>query len=113
MKLMVVPRSAFGKHCPERMSESSKRKPYLWPMIFLTAFVLGALLWGLWMAKVIRQTRLNRDHGFFVPLSNPAPGQPPRPATNSPPARTNSGLAHPESSSGIAGWGDKHSANSC
>jgi hypothetical protein len=99
MKLMVVPCATFGKDCPERMSQSSQRKPYLWPMIFLTAFVLGALLWGLWMAKVIRQTRQNRDHGFFVPLSSPSPGQAPRPATNSPSAWTNSALTLPESSS--------------
>ena len=96
MKLGVVPCATFGKHGPERMSQSSKRKPYLWPMIFLTAFVLGALLWGLWMAKVIRQTRQNREHGFFVPLSNPPPSQSPRPVTNSSPARTNSALNFPD-----------------
>ena len=76
------------------MSEPPERKPYLWPMIFLTAFTLGALLWALWMSKVIRQTRANRDNNFFVPFSNPPPVQP-RPATNPPPARTNSALATP------------------
>lgn len=78
------------------MDETQKRKPFLWPALFIGAFALGALLWGLWMIKVIQQTRERRDetHGFFVPMATNAPAsQPAHPAplsTNAAPARTNS-----------------------
>ncbi len=67
------------------MSDKQKRKPYFWPVVFLAGFVLGAVLWALWMSKVIRQTRQVRDSGFFVPMSNPAVPAP----TNTAPAPTN------------------------
>ena len=44
-------------------------------MLFITAFVLGAILWALWMSRVIRQTREardNQDKGFFVPMATNA-----------------------------------------
>ena len=50
----------------------TKRKPFFWPAVFLAAFALGAILWGAWMLHVIRQTRSDRDRGFFVPVSAPA-----------------------------------------
>jgi hypothetical protein len=76
------------------VNEPQKQRPIFWPVLFLTAFVLGAALWGLWMSRVIRQTRENRDIGFFVPMNtNPLPtvpvGHPPA-ATNVFPAQTNS-----------------------
>lgn len=49
-------------------------------MIFGAAFVLGAVLWGLWMLKVVQQTKINRDSSFFVPSSKPLSG----PESNSP-----------------------------
>ena len=56
-----------------RMSDAPKPKPRFWPLLFLLAFVLGAILWGVWMSKVIRQTRNTRDerdqNGFFVPIN--------------------------------------------
>jgi len=42
-------------------------------MLFLAAFVLGAVLWALWMSRVIRQTREDRGGGFFVPTTTNAP----------------------------------------
>ena len=76
------------------MNDSQKQRPIFWPVLFLTAFVLGAALWGLWMSRVIRQTRENRDIGFFVPMNtNPLPTVPVSHApTNQPSARTNSAL---------------------
>jgi len=60
-----------------RMSDDPKPTPRFWPVLFITAFVLGALLWALWMTRVIRQTRESRDErgsGFYVPTTtNPAP----------------------------------------
>jgi hypothetical protein len=57
------------------MSDEPQRKPIFWPALFLTAFILGAILWALWMSRVIRQTREDRGGGFFVPASTNAPGQ--------------------------------------
>jgi hypothetical protein len=55
---------------------TTKPKPVFWPALFITAFALGAVLWALWMTKVIRQTREIRDsqnQGFFVPMATNAP----------------------------------------
>jgi hypothetical protein len=76
------------------VNEPQKQRPIFWPVLFLSAFVLGAVLWGLWMSRVIRQTRENRDIGFFVPMNtNPLPTVPvshaPAP-TNPPSVQTNS-----------------------
>jgi formylglycine-generating enzyme len=82
-----------------RMNEAQKDKPVFWPVLFITAFVLGVVLWGIWMVKVVRQTRENREetHGFFVPMAtNPsAPTMLVNPAivpTNAAPDRTNSSI---------------------
>ena len=78
------------------MSDKQKRKPYFWPMVFLAGFGLGAVLWALWMSKVIQQTRTIRDSSYFVPMSNPA-GQSPATTTlnpgNAAGIRTNSAVA--------------------
>src|SRR5579872_5604943 len=75
------------------MNDQKKTRPYFWPMVFLAAFLFGAVLWGLWMYKVVERTRSNRENGFFVPMSNSPPRTPAPTATNPPPARTNSSLA--------------------
>jgi hypothetical protein len=81
------------------VNDQQKPKPVFWQALFLTAFVVGAVLWALWMSRVIRQTRENRDIGFFVPMNtNPLPtvptGHAPTP-TNPPATRTNSILTQP------------------
>jgi formylglycine-generating enzyme required for sulfatase activity len=57
-------------------------------MIFISAFVIGGMLWVVWMLHAITQTRENRVQDFFVPMStNIAPWKP-TPfviPTNSPP----------------------------
>lgn len=70
------------------MDEEKKRKPVFWPALFLTAFGLGIVLWGLWMIRVVRQTRERREetHGFFVPTNTPAASH----STNASGARTHS-----------------------
>jgi hypothetical protein len=63
-----------------------KRKPLFWPMLFMGAFVLGGLLWCLWMWHIVQKTRETRDSGFFVPMSGqtaPATPQSNAPAANS------------------------------
>jgi hypothetical protein len=59
------------------MDDKPQRKPRFWPVVFLVAFLLGAVLWGLWMSRIIQQTRASRADPFFVPVST---------NTNSPPA---------------------------
>ena len=78
------------------MADGQNRKPYFWPAMFITAFALGAVLWGAWMVKFVRQTRENRENNFFVAInSNPLPvvAAKPIPAgaahTNSAAANTN------------------------
>jgi hypothetical protein len=74
------------------MNETRQRKPPFWPVIFVSAFLLGAILWGLWMTKFIQQTRARRSNGFFVPMSNAPPFTPtamPGSPTNPPAAGTN------------------------
>ena len=98
-KLAVVRLDVLRKNNFQFMSDEPKRKPYFWPMVFGAGFVLGAVLWGLWMIKVVRQTRINRDSGFFVPISKPAfpapegsvpdPSNRSMPQTSSTPADTN------------------------
>ncbi len=51
------------------MDDNPLRKPRFWPMVFLVAFLLGAVLWGLWMSRIIQQTRASRADPFFVPMS--------------------------------------------
>src|ERR1700678_1653470 len=79
------------------MTDGSNRKPYFWPALFIGAFAVGAVLWGFWMFKFVRQTRENRENGFSVLINtNPAPIQPAKPVLNPatpPAARTNSAAA--------------------
>jgi hypothetical protein len=51
------------------MDDKLQRKPRFWPVVFLVAFLLGAVLWGLWMSRIIQQTRASRTDPFFVPVS--------------------------------------------
>jgi hypothetical protein len=58
------------------MSDDPKPKPIFWAALFITAFALGAILWALWMVRVIRQTREARDSpekGFLVPMATNPP----------------------------------------
>ena len=58
------------------MNENPPRKVPMVPRLVISAFVLGAILWGLWMVKLVRQTRATQSHtdSFFVPVNtNPAP----------------------------------------
>jgi len=71
------------------MSNQPKHKPYFWPVVFLTGFLVGAGLWVLWMYHVVQQTRSQRDNTFTPPNSKfSAPANPPAP-TNAPVGRTN------------------------
>ena len=70
------------------MNDEPKPAPPRWPMYFWTAFGLGALLWGLWMVKFVRQTRRDRSNDFFVPRDNPVP----QISTNSAPPPTNAAV---------------------
>jgi formylglycine-generating enzyme required for sulfatase activity len=54
------------------VNDGQNRKPYLWPAIFISAFVFGGLLWGFWMIKFVRQTRENRENNFYVPVNTNA-----------------------------------------
>ena len=69
------------------MSDNQKR-PYFWPGLFLTAFLFGAILWGLWMYKLVVRTRSYHDESFPVPRSTPIDTTP----TNIAVPRTNSAL---------------------
>ena len=51
------------------MEDNPQRKPRFWPVLFLVAFLLGAALWGIWMIRIIQQTRDSRADPFFVPIS--------------------------------------------
>jgi sulfatase modifying factor 1 len=67
------------------MNDAPKRKPIFWPVVFISAFAVGGILWGVWMLKFVRQTRANRDDSFVVPLNtNPAPVVAPKPAPSEP-----------------------------
>jgi hypothetical protein len=66
------------------MDDKQRRGPRFWPVIFVAAFLVGAALWGLWMSKLIRQTRANRGERFFVPMATNRP-----PATNGTASPTN------------------------
>lgn len=46
------------------MDDEPQRKPRFWPVVFVAAFLLGAILWGLWMSKIIQQTRATRNYRF-------------------------------------------------
>lgn len=71
------------------MADGQNRKPYFWPALFISAFAVGAVLWGVWMIKFVRQTRENRGDNFFVPMNaHPLPVVPAKPAT-----QTNSAVA--------------------
>jgi formylglycine-generating enzyme len=79
------------------MTDRPNGKPYFWPALFIGAFAVGAVLWGFWMFKFVRQTRENRENGFSVLINtNPAPIHPAKPVlnpVNPPAARTNSAAA--------------------
>ena len=58
------------------MSDDPKRPPRFWPVLFITAFVLGAVLWALWMTRAILETRAHRvqpTNDFFVPMATNLP----------------------------------------
>ena len=67
------------------MDDKQRRGPRFWPVIFAAAFLVGVALWGLWMSKLIRQTRANHGERFFVPMMTNRPAV----ATNSPVSPTN------------------------
>ena len=49
------------------MNVEQQGRRYFWPVLFISAFGLGALLWGLWMYQVVVKTRRQQNDGFFVP----------------------------------------------
>ena len=49
------------------MDEEQKCARRFWPMMFIGAFALGAVLWAVWMINIVRKTRENRENTFFVP----------------------------------------------
>ncbi len=70
------------------MDDEPQRKPRFWPVVFVTAFLLGAILWGLWMSKLIQQTRTNRIYRIGTPSGSNAPILT-APGTSSNTAKTN------------------------
>jgi Tfp pilus assembly protein PilN len=71
------------------MNENQPNKSRFWPMLFLTAFLLAAALWAVWMYVLVQKSRRRPDTDFFVPRSNaPAAHDTNTPAvpTNVPPA---------------------------
>jgi formylglycine-generating enzyme len=95
----VLSRSV-AKEYFNQVNEPQSPKPRFWPLLFIVAFVLGGLLWVVWMAKVVQQTRASRVKDFFVPMStnfsdphapptNAIPAKPPFERTNSAASSTN------------------------
>lgn len=71
-------------------------------MVFITAFALGGILWGLWMIKFVRKTAEQRDfniNGFVVPLATNTPA-----ASNPATSRTNSAPVAPAASTNGMVW---------
>ena len=73
--------------------DGKQKRPFFWPTLFLGAFLLGAVLWGIWMYNIVERTRQQRQQqeGFFVPQSEPVLNSTNGPAVPAgpPPARTN------------------------
>jgi hypothetical protein len=58
------------------MTDDPKRSPRFWPLLFVTAFLLGAILWAFWMTKFVIETRARRvspTNDFFVPMATNSP----------------------------------------
>ncbi|MDB6112500.1 MAG: hypothetical protein JWR69_4250 [Pedosphaera sp.] len=53
------------------MSAERQNKRYFWPSLFIGAFFAGAVLWCVWMYKVVERTRKQQQEGFFVPQPEP------------------------------------------
>lgn len=51
------------------MDSQQKRKPLFWPALFGGAFLVGGMLWCVWMWFIVQKTRASRDNSFFVPIS--------------------------------------------
>jgi hypothetical protein len=64
------------------MDIEQQGRRYFWPVLFISAFALGALLWALWMYQVVAKTRRQQQNGFFVPRDKSPSGA----VTNSPAA---------------------------
>jgi hypothetical protein len=68
------------------VDEAQKPRPIFWPALFGAAFLVGALLWCVWMWHIVQKTREARDNSFFVPVTGqtaPSANNPPAPPTNS------------------------------
>jgi formylglycine-generating enzyme len=73
------------------MSNENKSR-YFWPTLIVSAFVFGAILWGLWMYRLVKQTRSYKENAFPVPRSEPVDSvstNPTAPKTNSSLPNTN------------------------
>jgi hypothetical protein len=71
-----------------------KRKPLFWPALFGGAFLVGGILWCVWMWFIVQKTRASRDNGFFVPISGETTSVPAGSAvtpSNAPAKPTNAG----------------------
>jgi hypothetical protein len=72
--------------------EPQHPRPRFWPVVFLVAFLGGAMLWTIWMYHVVvktrEQVREQRDNSFFVPPAS----APIIPGTNTAPAATGSNV---------------------
>jgi hypothetical protein len=51
------------------VDEEQKRKPLFWPALFMGAFLVGGILWCVWMWHIVQKTRESRDNSFFVPMA--------------------------------------------
>ncbi len=79
------------------MDEEQKRKPLFWPALFGGAFLVGGILWCVWMWHIVQKTRESRDNEFFVPMAGetaPASSNPAVAPSNVAAATTNSGATN-------------------
>jgi hypothetical protein len=66
------------------VDEEQKRKPLFWPALFGGAFLVGGILWCVWMWHIVQKTRESRDNSFFVPMAGETvPSNAPATSTNS------------------------------
>src|ERR1700761_1564113 len=75
------------------MNEVQQKPPIFWPVVFLTAFGFGAVLWGVWMVKFVIQTRAAQSQHFSPPTMGVQPQRSQNDSTVAPVAPESAGKA--------------------